>query len=113
MPEPVTTGTGFDQWVLQATTYPQAPVTLICVPFAGGGTAAYHGWAALLPPFVQPWMLRLPGRESRLREQPHHDLLDLAETAADVLAPRLDGPFAFYGHSLGALVAFEIARALR
>jgi medium-chain acyl-[acyl-carrier-protein] hydrolase len=113
MPPAAGTVTAFDRWVLRPLPRPHAAVTLLCVPYAGGGATAYHGWAELLPPFVEPWVLRLPGRESRLREAPYVDVAELARAAADALAPRLERTFAFYGHSLGALVAFELARALR
>ena len=86
---------------------------LVCVPHAGAGTAVFHGWQSLLPEGVTPWPLRLPGRESRLGEAPTTRAQQLAEIAAAALAPRLAEPFALYGHSMGALIAYELACALR
>jgi medium-chain acyl-[acyl-carrier-protein] hydrolase len=57
--------------------------------------------------------IHLPGREERLAEQPYTDLQTLAGVLADVLATQLDLPFAFVGHSMGALLSFELARSLR
>lgn len=86
---------------------------LFCVPFAGGGTIAFHGWSAALPPDLQVCSVLLPGRESRLAEGPIARLAELVPRLADGLAPYFDLPFAFFGHSVGALIAFELARELR
>jgi medium-chain acyl-[acyl-carrier-protein] hydrolase len=91
---------------------------LLCVPYAGAGAAAYRSFSAALPPDVEPWAIRLPGREVRLAEEPVPDIGPLvAALVEDFLAadpfgqPRL--PYALFGHSMGALVCFELARALR
>ena len=57
--------------------------------------------------------MRLPGRESRLAEAPFERMGPLVEALADAIEPYLDRPFAFFGHSMGAAVAFELARELR
>lgn len=57
--------------------------------------------------------VQLPGRETRLREMLHHRVHPLARLVADALVPYLDRPFAFFGHSMGALLCFETARELR
>jgi len=57
--------------------------------------------------------VQLPGRESRLREPPLASLSDIAREVTEGLKPWLDTPFAFFGHSMGAMVAFEVARTLR
>lgn len=88
-------------------------IRLFCFPYAGGGTAAYFPWAKQLPAGVVLHAVRLPGRESRLRERPFVRMEPLVEALLAVLRPYLDRPFVFYGHSMGALVAFEVARALR
>ena len=86
---------------------------LFCFPHAGAGAAVYSGWADLLPRGIEVCGVRYPGRESRLREPPHQSIPGLAEQLADELLPWMDLPFAFFGHSMGALVAFELARCLR
>jgi medium-chain acyl-[acyl-carrier-protein] hydrolase len=86
---------------------PAAP-RLFCFPHAGGGAGqplALSGWA------VVP--VRLPGRESRLAEAPFERMGPLVAALADNIASYLDRPFAFFGHSMGAVVAFELARELR
>ncbi|MFJ4830631.1 thioesterase II family protein [Streptomyces sp. NPDC088747] len=101
------------RWVLRPEPRDDAALRLLCVPYAGGGTTVFHGWVAGLPDWIDVWLLRLPGREVRLREEPRTDLLALAREAAGALAPALDRPFALFGHSLGALIAYEVARELR
>ena len=98
------------RWFLR---YPRtAPGTmqLFCFPYAGGAASLYRTWPTLLPAWIEVNAVQLPGRGSRLREPPFRDL----ETVADLLTQEVlriaDGPFAFYGHSMGALLAFEVAR---
>jgi len=86
---------------------------LFLFPFAGGIAASFLGWQALLGPAVELHVAQLPGRGSRLFEPPLTDLDELVRRLADAVVERADRPFAFLGHSLGALLAFEVARALR
>ena len=90
-----------------------ARLRLFCFPYAGGGASAYRTWAQDLPAGVDICPVQLPGRESRLLEQPYTRIGDLIHTLLDVLWPYFDRPFAFFGHSLGALICFELARQLR
>lgn len=94
---------------------PRAAPTLrlFCFPFAGGSASAFRGWADVFGEHVEVVAVQPPGRESRYAEPPLTDLPELVEHLRDALAPCLDRPFAFFGHSLGALVSFEVARALR
>lgn len=85
---------------------------LFCFPYGGAGGGAFRGWKDLVPADVEPWAVNLPGREARYGEPMPATLRDLARQAAQELAPRLDRPFAFFGHSMGALLAFEVARRL-
>jgi medium-chain acyl-[acyl-carrier-protein] hydrolase len=70
----------------------------------------YHPWAALLPPAIELAAIQLPGRQNRIMEAPITDMPTLVETLAAVLAPLWDRPVALFGHSLGAVLAFEVAR---
>jgi medium-chain acyl-[acyl-carrier-protein] hydrolase len=92
---------------------PSARLRLICFPFAGGGGSLFAPWQKLAPDWVEIGAVLLPGRESRFREPPLWRLTDLILQLAEGLAPAFDGRYAFYGHSLGALIAFELARHLR
>jgi medium-chain acyl-[acyl-carrier-protein] hydrolase len=86
---------------------------LICLPYAGGGARCYGSWENLLPPEVDALTIRLPGRDSRLGEPLPGDLVTVAAQVAGELAPVLPARFAVFGHSMGALLAFELARELR
>jgi medium-chain acyl-[acyl-carrier-protein] hydrolase len=85
---------------------------LFCFPYAGGSASIYNTWPADLPPTVDVCAIQLPGRENRLFEPPLADLFALVETLAEVLSPYLTLPGAFFGHSMGALIGFELARYL-
>lgn len=72
----------------------------------------FHPWSNLLPE-LELGLIHLPGRDKRIREALQTRLLPLVEQLTEALIPHLDRPFAFYGHSMGALLAFEVARHLR
>jgi len=85
---------------------------LFCFPYAGGSAAAFRGWHGGLPEAIELWPVQPPGRERRMTEQPYIRLQALVAAVAELLGPCLDRPYALLGHSLGALVAFELARRL-
>lgn len=100
-------------WLSIPKSHPQARVRLFCFPYAGGGAFEYRTWALSVPPEVEIVAVQLPGREARLQETPFTKLDALCEALAPILATALDKPFAFFGHSLGAITAFELSRQLR
>ncbi|WP_157170829.1 thioesterase domain-containing protein [Nocardia araoensis] len=85
---------------------------LFCWPFAGGKAAAYTPWRRLLPDWVELCVLELPARQRHLAQTPIRRFPDLVEAALARVLPLTDLPFAFFGHSLGALAAYEVARRL-
>jgi medium-chain acyl-[acyl-carrier-protein] hydrolase len=100
-------------WVTVFQPQPRARLRLFCFPYAGGSTLIYRDWPRGLPDDVELCAVQLPGRGNRLREPAFTRLLPLAETLAAELLPFLDRPFAFFGHSMGATIGFELARRLR
>jgi medium-chain acyl-[acyl-carrier-protein] hydrolase len=86
---------------------------LFCFPCAGGGASAYRAWRAELPIDIELCPILLPGREHRHRERPFETLDTLVLALADAIAPWIDEPYAFFGHSMGGLLAFELTRELR
>lgn len=86
---------------------------LFCLPHAGGGATAFHSWNAALPAPVQIASVLLPGRETRLSEPLYTQMDALIDAMDRELRPWLDIPYAVFGHSMGALLAFEWARRLQ
>lgn len=102
-----------DVWFILHKRHQQARLRLFCFPYAGGGASIYRTWSTELPPEIEVCRVQLPGRENRVTEAPFVRLGPLVETLGPVLYPYLDIPFAFFGHSMGALIGFELARWLR
>jgi medium-chain acyl-[acyl-carrier-protein] hydrolase len=73
----------------------------------------FRNWSAALPPVADPVPVVLPGRATRLRERPITRIRELAASLVEGVRGLLDRPFVLFGHSLGALIAFEVARELR
>jgi medium-chain acyl-[acyl-carrier-protein] hydrolase len=91
-----------------------APMRLFCFPYAGGGSAIFRQWSrgfVRFPVEVVPALL--PGRESRVREPGYTHIDKYIEALAREISAYLDKPFVFFGHSMGAIIAFELARRLR
>jgi len=102
-----------DKWLLVPLRKPQASLRLFCFPFAGGNGSIFMPWAARLPADVELNAVQLPGRGSRISEMPIDNIPQMARACADALAPLLDRPFVFFGHSMGAMLAYELTRELR
>lgn len=83
---------------------------LYCFPHAGGSAQNYRQWQAKLSPAIEVCAVQLPGRGARMAETPFTDLSSLIKALAPVIAQQSNLPFAFFGHSMGALIAFELAR---
>jgi medium-chain acyl-[acyl-carrier-protein] hydrolase len=90
-----------------------ARLRLFCFPFAGGGASIFHSWSRALPEGIELCAIQPPGRESRIAEEPVSRLDALVATLVEETRELRRMPFVFFGHSIGALVAFEMTRALR
>jgi medium-chain acyl-[acyl-carrier-protein] hydrolase len=89
-----------------------ARARIVALPWAGGGTAVYRRWPAVLPAEVSLHLVRLPGRESRMREAPLTDMDAVVDELAPLVTELLDRPTMIFGYSLGALVAYELTARL-
>lgn len=87
-------------------------VRLFCFPHAGGSAAAYASWPNTLPDTIEVVAVQPPGRASRLGQPLPVDLDAMASAIADGIQQQSDVPFAFFGHSFGSLIAYEVARKL-
>lgn len=103
----------FNRWITCPSPNPLARMRLFCLPFAGGGASIFRTWDKGLPASVEVCPIQLPGRENRLGESPCTDIADLTLRLATEILPLTDKPFALFGHSMGALAAFELSRTLR
>lgn len=102
-----------NSWITCPKPNPKARLRLFCFPFAGGAASSFRTWPEQLAPDIEVCPVELPGRGKRLREPLVTGLLPLIETLTPLLLPYLDIPFAFFGHSMGTLISFELARQLR
>lgn len=91
----------------------RASLRLFCFPYAGGSAHAFRAWVNDVPDWVELYAANLPGRGARVAEPSYTSLTQLTRALAHGIEPYLDKSFAFFGHSLGALLAFELARRLR
>lgn len=91
---------------------PGARHRLICFPHAGAGAGVFADWVDAVPPEIEVVAVQLPGRQNRIAEQPVTEVAPLVRTLTQTLRPAMTGPYSFFGHSCGASLAFEVARAL-
>ncbi|MDP9794204.1 surfactin synthase thioesterase subunit [Catenuloplanes nepalensis] len=102
-----------DPWIRRFHHDADSRVTLVCFPYAGGSASWFHPLSAALRSSLQVVALQYPGRQDRHAERPRTTIAELADESFAALRPLLTRPVAFLGHSLGATVAFEVARRMR
>ena len=90
----------------------KARLRLFCFPYGGGGAGTFRTWQDGLPSAIEVCPVQICGREGRLGEAPYTRLVPLVEAIAEGLSGMLAKPFAFFGHSMGAMLAFELSRRL-
>jgi medium-chain acyl-[acyl-carrier-protein] hydrolase len=83
---------------------------LFCFPYAGGSAEVYRSWQRWFPEQVDVCLMHLPGRGKRMNEPAFTHVAPLAKAIVDRIADEISVPYAFYGHSMGATIAFEVAR---
>ena len=102
-----------EPWIVRFMTNEQARLRLFCFPYAGGGGSAFRAWPDYLSPEIEVCAIQPPGRETRLHTPPITSMDSLLSDLGPAITPYLDRPFVFFGHSMGALISFELARWLR
>lgn len=100
-------------WFVEFRPNRSARMRLFCFPYAGGGPHVFRTWTEILPDWVELQVVQLPGHGTRIMEPPYLSLPDLLPRVVEALIPMLDRPFALFGHSLGALISYEVARLLQ
>lgn len=99
-------------WMIRKPEFSAEAFRLYCFPYAGGNGTAFLSWQATINPKIQICGIQMPGRGARLLDSPATSLQHLVKSLAQSLAQEPKHSFAFYGHSFGALLAFELARYL-
>lgn len=89
-----------------------ATVRLFCLPYAGGSSTIFYRWSEYVSPAIEVCSVQLPGREGRLTMPPYTSMRPLVQAIGNAILPFLDKPYVLFGHSLGGLIAFELARYL-
>jgi medium-chain acyl-[acyl-carrier-protein] hydrolase len=102
-----------NSWVTHSRRNPNAKLQLFCFPYAGGAASTFSSWSTSLTSEIEICPIELPGHGYRITERPFDRLEPLIKELACALLPYLDKPFAFFGHSMGGLVSFELAHKLR
>ncbi|MGK5557588.1 thioesterase II family protein [Actinomadura kijaniata] len=100
-------------WLRCAEARPWASLRLFCLPHAGGSAVFYRAWAKEISPAVEVQVVQYPGRADRMRDPLVSDAGQLTRLIAGAVAPLTDRPFALFGHSMGAVLAYEVARLLQ
>lgn len=95
-------------WTRKLHTPPHPRLRLVCFPHAGGTAGFFRDWSGRLPEGVELWAIQYPGRENRISEPLVPEMHALADLIAEQLRGALDGPTVFFGHSMGAAVAYEV-----
>ncbi len=102
-----------DKWVIRTKVVESPRMRLFCLPYFGGGASIFTSWHEYLPGDIEVCAIQMPGREERGDERPYDDINELVAKIAEVIEPLLTTPVAFYSHSSGAGITFELARYLR
>jgi medium-chain acyl-[acyl-carrier-protein] hydrolase len=102
------------KWIRTFGSSDRAPLRLFCFPYLGGSASVFRPWPRRFNDRIELCAVQLPGRENRIGQKPFTDMRELVAAIADEIGPHVDEkPFAFFGYSLGAIVAFELTRELR
>lgn len=96
-------------WFFNANVNSRANLRIFCFPYAGGGASVFREWSRFFPKDVEVCPVQLPGRESRGLESPMTSLSHIVQAIVVEIEPLLQTPYAFFGHSMGALIAYETA----
>lgn len=101
-----------NKWFVAPQPRPEAERRIFLFPYAGGGPVVFHRWASQFPDDIEARIVHYPGRGSRFNERPFTSLNSMVDEISSFIPPLLDKPSVFLGHSMGGMLAFELARRL-
>jgi len=99
-------------WLPKVRVSPSIRLRLFCLPYAGGSAAIFQNWFGFFLETIDICPIQLPGRGMRMHESPIEELSSLVKAIVREISPYLEVPFAFFGHSLGGLIGFEVSHRL-
>lgn len=102
-----------ERWIMPSKNEKDAKVRLFCIPYGVKGASLFADWEKYIPDTIEVCPIQFPGKENRISEMPISDIDEMVDALEQVLENQLDKPFAFYGHSVGALVAYRISMRLQ
>jgi medium-chain acyl-[acyl-carrier-protein] hydrolase len=100
-------------WFESLSSAPTPSLRVFCFPYAGGNIYGFRRWQRCFPNDIDLCLVHLPGRGKRIGDQMFTRLTLLVQTIADLIMREPQPPYALFGHSMGALISFELARELR
>lgn len=100
-------------WFICPSPRPEAKQRIFCFPYSGGSANNFRSWAHYFPESIELMIVRLPGRDSRLKEKPFSEWTQLLETLELALLPLLDKPYFFFGHSFGGRIIYELTKVFQ
>ena len=106
------TGAKSGNWLAYHNAQAHSKVRLFCLHYLGGGASVFREWGEALGPDIEVCAIQLPGREERIDETPIDNMPDMVEAIWPHIEPLLDKPFAFYGHSMGSMISYELIKAI-
>jgi medium-chain acyl-[acyl-carrier-protein] hydrolase len=104
--------TFYSDWIDRTFAIDNPSIRLFCFPYAGGSSQTYYTWADKFSDTIELCPIQLPGRGSRFQSPPYRQVDRLIEALAENILPALDRPCAFFGHSMGGIIAYELAHYL-
>ncbi len=102
-----------NKWFVRPLPNEKAEAQLFLFPYAGGGPAVFGKWLVEFDTHIEAFIAHYPGRGSRHNEPPITQINTLVDKLAQAIQPLLNKPFAFFGHSFGALIAVELAKRIQ
>lgn len=102
-----------DNWISIPKVAKDAKIRVFFFPFAGGGAGIYYQWAKDFPSNIEVCCVNLAGREKRFLEKAESNFSNLISDLYRAILPYTNKPFAFFGHSMGALISYELAILFR
>lgn len=96
-------------WIKYGNKNPDAKIRLFCLPYAGASASIYNKWQNEFGKLIEVQPIQLPGRENRYEEKYDTNVKDLVQNISVGIEQFLDKPFAIFGHSMGAILAYELS----